>query len=202
MCQAKGDVAPACECIEPVMSSCYTAAGVLLARQPGAGGAERRGHRPPGGAVCRGGSGRHSGKAPSFLQCTRPPHSLSSAGQAADPPLLWLTNPGVRALQGCYELYARSPTGLSYDVVHVDLQTGGFSPHPVYFFFWLRPEVLESIFMMHRLTGALCALCMLCTSAVRLAGCCSSRRFTAPPLPGAGSAAGAVHACAAVGLKA
>lgn len=57
-------------------------------------------------------------------------------------------------LQACYELYAQSPTGLAWDEVHVNPENGSFTPSPTQRGYLQRPEVLESIFYMHRLTGA------------------------------------------------
>ncbi|GAB4815998.1 hypothetical protein N2152v2_003044 [Parachlorella kessleri] len=55
--------------------------------------------------------------------------------------------------EACYQMYARSPTGLAWDSIHVDPQTGAFKPHPIFKFYWQRPEVLESIYYMHVFTG-------------------------------------------------
>ena len=51
----------------------------------------------------------------------------------------------------CYEIYRRQPTGIGCEIVNFESQTDDFSlqaPHYI-----LRPEAIESIFILYRLTG-------------------------------------------------
>ncbi|KAL9646438.1 hypothetical protein ABK040_006435 [Willaertia magna] len=58
---------------------------------------------------------------------------------------------GAEFTRTCYETYAQSPSGIGPETFHFDIGNGGFrSGVPSYL---LRPETVESIFIMYRVTG-------------------------------------------------
>merc|ERR1719333_807004 len=63
----------------------------------------------------------------------------------------WWLPTGAEITRTCYEMYARSPSGLAPE--QITFASGEMAPKKNFEQFMLRPETLESLFYMHRLTG-------------------------------------------------
>lgn len=66
----------------------------------------------------------------------------------------WWLPTGEEITRTCYEMYRRSPSGLAPDAVRFDpAEMNGMFPANGATNFRLRPETLESLFYLHRITG-------------------------------------------------
>jgi len=53
----------------------------------------------------------------------------------------------------CYQMYARMKTGISAEAVNFAVQDGDFAPVAIAPYYILRPETVESFFILNQLTG-------------------------------------------------
>jgi len=57
---------------------------------------------------------------------------------------------GKEIARTCYEIYKRQPTGIGCEIINFENQTNDFSPQAP--FYILRPEAVETLFVLYRIT--------------------------------------------------